>query len=92
MDPNRYGLGENSDPFRLPTNDYHHMFWDAREGDLPENANLSGTHDIYYDHRGVNGTHAVFLLNSNGMKFDINKSAETGQYLEYNSLGGVFDF
>jgi hypothetical protein len=24
-------------------------------------------HPVYYDHRGDNGTHAVFLLNSDGM-------------------------
>ena len=91
-DPNLYGLGENSDSLRLPTSDYHHTFWNAGEALLPFETNLYGAHDVYYDHRGVNGTHAVFLLNSNGMKVIVNNAAETGQYLEYNSQGGVFDF
>ena len=91
-DPNLYGLGESVDSLRLPTSDYFHTFWSAGEPYLPKGANLYGNHAVYYDHRGTNGTHAVFLLNSNGMKINIDKSAETGQYLEYNSLGGVFDF
>lgn len=47
---------------------------------------------MYFDHRGSAGTHGVFLLNSNGMDIKINNTAETGQYLEYNTIGGVFDF
>ena len=92
MNPNLYGLGENSDSLRLPISNYSHTFWNAGESYIPTLANLYGTHNIYYDHRGKNGTHAVFLLNSNGMKVNIDNSGSTGQYLEYNSLGGVFDF
>ena len=92
VDPNLYGLGENSDSFRLPTSNYFHTFWNEGEGYLPKGANLYGSHPIYYDHRGANGTHAVFLVNSNGMKVNIDQSATEGQYLEYNTLGGVFDF
>lgn len=44
---------------------------------------------MYYDHRGDNGTHAVFLLNSNGMDIKIDDS--DGQFLEYNTIGGIID-
>lgn len=37
-------------------------------------------------------THGVFLLNSNGMDIMINNTGGTGQYLEYNTLGGIVDF
>lgn len=47
---------------------------------------------MYYDHRGQHGTHGVFLLNSNGMDIKIDKTKDGKQYLEYNTLGGVFDF
>lgn len=36
--------------------------------------------------------HGVFLSNSNGMDIKINQTAEDGQYLEYNAIGGVLDF
>ncbi|KAK4990061.1 hypothetical protein LTR28_001520, partial [Elasticomyces elasticus] len=48
-------------------------------------------HPVYFDHR-TTGTHGVFLLNSDGMDIKINNTAQDGQYLEYNILGGVFDF
>ena len=88
-DPNLYGLGENVDSLRLPTADYFHTLWNAGEPFLPH-ANLYGSHNVYYDHRGANGTHAVFMLSSSGMKINIDQD-ETGQYLEYNSLGGAID-
>ena len=91
-DPNLYGLGESADDLRLPTSNYHHTFWNAGEPYLPKETNLYGAHNVYYDHRGSNGTHAVYLLNSNGIKVNIDGSADEGQYLEYNSHGGVFDF
>ena len=90
-DPNLYGLGESADSLRLPTSNYSHTFWNAGEPFLPKETNLYGSHNIYYDHRGANGTHAVFLLSSSGIKVNIDKD-EIGQYLEYNSLGGIFDF
>ena len=36
--------------------------------------------------------HGVFLANSDGMDVKVNNTAEDGQYLEYNAIGGVFDF
>ena len=74
----------------LNTSDYTHTAWNRDAYGTPSGTNLYGTHPIYYDHRGENGTHAVFLLNSNGMDFKINDT--DGQYLEYNTLGGVLDF
>ena len=44
---------------------------------------------MYFDHRGENGTHGVFLASSQGMDIKINDT--DGQYLEYNALGGVVD-
>jgi alpha-glucosidase len=46
---------------------------------------------VYFDHRGADGTHGVFLLNSNGMDIKINNTQQTGQYLEYNTIGGIID-
>ncbi len=89
-DPNIYGLGESVDPLRLPTKDHYRTLWNAGEPFLPKDSNLYGSHGIYYDHRGANGTHAVYLMNSNGMKIILDKD-EYGQYLEYNTLGGVMD-
>lgn len=75
---------------RLNTTDYTHTAWNRDAYGTPSGTNLYGTHPIYYDHRGENGTHAVFLLNSNGMDFKIDNT--DGQHLEYNTLGGVLDF
>ncbi|KAE8392352.1 putative alpha/beta-glucosidase agdC [Aspergillus alliaceus] len=90
--PNLYGLGEHSDSLRLSTTNYTRTFWNRDSYGIPENSNLYGTHPVYYDHRGESGTHGVFLLNSNGMDVFIDKTKDGKQYLEYNSLGGVFDF
>ncbi|OTA70412.1 glycoside hydrolase family 31 protein [Hypoxylon sp. EC38] len=89
--PSLYGLGEHSDPFMLNTTDYIRTFWSQDAYSVPEGANLYGNHPVYYEHR-ESGTHGVFFLNSNGMDIMINNTAESGQYLEYNTLGGVFDF
>ncbi|CAJ2502526.1 Uu.00g099200.m01.CDS01 [Anthostomella pinea] len=89
--PSLYGLGEHSDPFMLNTTDYIRTFWSQDAYGVPEGANLYGNHPVYYDHR-ESGTHGVFFLNSNGMDIMINNTAESGQYLEYNTLGGVLDF
>ncbi|KAK3715894.1 hypothetical protein LTR37_006877 [Vermiconidia calcicola] len=91
-DPNLYGLGESADSLRLPTSNYAHTFWNAGEPLIPKGQNLYGSHNIYYDHRGSNGTHSVFFMNSNGIEVKIDKDTDGGQYLEYNALGGVFDF
>lgn len=89
--PNLYGLGEHSDPFRLNTTDYIRTLWSQDAYGTPNGANLYGNHPIYFDHRGSKGTHGVFLLSSNGMDVFVNSSDESGAYLEYNTLGGVFD-
>ncbi|KAJ5268560.1 hypothetical protein N7505_004318 [Penicillium chrysogenum] len=91
-DPNLYGLGEHTDSLRLPTTDYTRTIWNRDAYSVPSDSNLYGTHPIYVDHRGENGTHGVFFLNSNGMDIKIDKTADGKQYLEYNTLGGVLDF
>ncbi|EGE08930.1 alpha-glucosidase [Trichophyton equinum CBS 127.97] len=93
-EPNLYGLGEHSDPLRLQTEDLVTTLWNRDAFGIPPGTNLYGSHPVYYDHRGKAGTHGVFLLNSNGM--DIKIGSDNGgngkKYLEYNTLGGVFDF
>ena len=88
VEPNIYGLGEHSDTFKLPTNDYTRTLWSRDAYEIPEATNLYGNHPVYYELRSGK-THAVFLLNSNGM--DIKIGDDGGQYLEYNLLGGVID-
>ncbi|KAK0247369.1 hypothetical protein LTS09_017483 [Friedmanniomyces endolithicus] len=74
--PSLYVLGEHTDPLDAYT--------------VPAGTNLYGDHPVYFDDRGANGTHVVFLLNSNGMNIVIDNI--DGQYLEYNTIGGVLDF
>jgi alpha-glucosidase len=90
-DPYLYGLGEHSDPLKLNTTNYIRTLWSQDSYGVPGGANLYGNHPVYYEHRST-GTHGVFLLNSNGMDIFINKTESSGQYLEYNTLGGVLDF
>ncbi|WEW58161.1 glycosyl hydrolase [Emydomyces testavorans] len=90
-DPNIYGLGEHIDTFRLPTENYTRTLW-ARDSDgVPYGENLYGSHPVYFEHRQT-GTHGVFLLNSNGMDVKIDRDDHGRQRLEYNVIGGVFDF
>lgn len=89
--PNLYGLGEHSDSFRLKTTDYIRTMWSQDSFATPTDSNLYGNHPVYFEHRKT-GTHGVFLLNSNGMDIKIDKEGKSGQYLEYNTLGGVLDF
>ncbi|KAK3498987.1 glycosyl hydrolases family 31-domain-containing protein [Neurospora hispaniola] len=89
--PNLYGLGEHSDSFRLNTTNYIRTFWSQDAYSTPNGANLYGNHPVYYEHR-KSGSHGVLFLNSNGMDVVIDKDSRSGQYLEYNSLGGVVDF
>ena len=89
-DPNLYGLGEHSDRFRLNTTNYTRTLWSRDAYGIPAGTNLYGNHPVYVDHRGEDGTHGVLFMNSNGMDIKINDTA--GQYLEYNTMGGVFDF
>ena len=89
--PNLYGLGESTDPFKLNTTDYIRTLWSRDAYEIPPGTNLYGNHPVYFENRGSSGSHGVFLLNSNGMDIKINGSASEGQYLEYNTLGGVID-
>jgi len=89
--PNLYGLGEHTDPFKLNTTDYIRTLWSRDAYEIPPGTNLYGNHPVYFENRGNNQAHGVFLLNSNGMDIKINGSATDGQYLEYNTLGGVID-
>ncbi|KAK3989239.1 glycosyl hydrolases family 31-domain-containing protein [Cladorrhinum sp. PSN332] len=89
--PNLYGLGEHWDPLRLKTDDYVRTLWNQDSYATPTDSNLYGSHPVYYEHR-KSGSHGVFFLNSNGMDVKIAKNGKSGHYLEYNTLGGVFDF
>lgn len=89
--PNIYGLGEHTDSFRLPTNNYTRTLWSRDAYGVPNNTNLYGNHPIYFEHR-TTGSHGVFFLNSNGMDIKINQTADaSATYLEYNTIGGVID-
>ncbi|KAL6237911.1 hypothetical protein BDW75DRAFT_248352 [Aspergillus navahoensis] len=89
QNPHLYGLGEHSDAFMLNTTNYTRTIYTRDAYGTPRGQNLYGAHPVYFDHR-QNGTHGVFLLNSNGM--DIFIDNEGGQFLEYNIIGGVLDF
>ncbi|ORX95973.1 glycosyl hydrolases family 31-domain-containing protein [Clohesyomyces aquaticus] len=89
--PNLYGLGEHSDPFRLPTQNYQRVMFNAESPFIPTKSNLYGSHPVYFDHRGDKGTHGVFLLNSDPMNINISRTDAEGQYLEYNTIGGIID-
>jgi len=90
--PNIYGLGEHTDSFRLPTNNYTRTLWSRDSYGVPNNTNLYGNHPVYFEHRPT-GSHGVFLLNSNGMDIKINQDAGApAASLEYNVIGGVIDF
>jgi alpha-glucosidase len=88
--PNIYGLGEHTDSFRLPTNNYTRTMWSRDAYGVPGGTNLYGNHPVYFEHRPT-GSHGVFFLNSNGMDIKINQS-DVGTALEYNVIGGVIDF
>lgn len=88
--PFLYGLGEHTDALRLPTSNYVRTLWARDSGAVPGNSNLYGTHPVYFEHRADSGlAHGVLLLNSNGMDIKINN--DNGQYLEYNTIGGIVD-
>ena len=89
--PNLYGLGESTDPFKLNTTNYIRTLWSRDAYEIPPGTNLYGNHPVYFENRGNDQSHGVFMLNSNGMDIKINSSAAEGQYLEYNTLGGVID-
>ncbi|KXX77726.1 putative alpha/beta-glucosidase agdC [Madurella mycetomatis] len=91
QNPNIYGLGEHSDDFRLPTEDYTRTLWNAESPFIRSRNNLYGSHPVYFDHRGNSGTHGVFLLSSSGMDIKLGRTEAGSQYLEYNTIGGVLD-
>jgi alpha-glucosidase len=64
--------------------------WNSEAPGIPQNSPLYGSHPVYFDHRGDKGTHGVFLLNANGMDIKISTD-DKGQFLEYNTIGGVLD-
>jgi alpha-glucosidase len=90
--PQLYGLGEHTDPMMLNTTNYTRTLW-ARDSDkVPQGLNLYGSHPVFFEMRASsNSAHGVVLLNSNGMDVKINSTEEDGQYLEYNTLGGIVD-
>ena len=74
----------------MPSN-YQRVFWNSESPNIPNNANLYGTHPVYFDHRGDKGTHGVFMLNANGMNINLNTTSNGTEYFEYNTIGGVID-
>ena len=88
---NIYGLGEHTNPFRHPTDNTTLTLWSRDAYGVPTGTNLYGNHPVYFEH-GTTGTHAVFLLNSNGMDIKITNSGPGGTTLEYNVIGGILDF
>jgi len=89
--PNIYGLGEDSDSFRRETVNYTRPLWNRGAAFLPAHQSLYSSHPIYIEMRDGRA-HGVFLSNSNGMDIKIDRTAQDGQYLEYNTIGGVLDF
>ncbi|KAM7270260.1 hypothetical protein ACFE04_029474 [Oxalis oulophora] len=90
-DASLYGLGENTQPhgIKLYPNDPYTL-WTTDISAINLNADLYGAHPVYMDLRNVNGeafTHAVLLLNSNGMDVFYR-----GTSLTYKVIGGVLDF
>ncbi|KAL0372609.1 UNVERIFIED_CONTAM: Alpha-xylosidase 1 [Sesamum calycinum] len=89
-DASLYGLGENTQPHGIklyPNEPYTLYTTDVSAINL--NADLYGSHPVYMDLRNVEGeayTHAVLLLNSNGMDVFYR-----GNSLTYKVIGGVFD-
>ena len=90
-EPKLYGLGEHTDPMMLNTTNYSRTLWTRDSDKVPPGRNLYGAHPVYFENRPAsNSAHGVVLLNSNGMDVKIN-SDDQGQYLEYNTIGGIVD-
>ena len=89
---NVYGLGEHSEPFRLNVVNTTRTMWARDAYGIPRGTNLYSSHPVYFEHRpNGGGTHAVFLLSSSGMDVKL-RADDIGASLEYNVIGGVFDF
>ncbi|KAF8329517.1 alpha-glucosidase [Cantharellus anzutake] len=96
-DANIYGLGEHTETFRLPNQNFTRTLWARDAYSVPAGTNLYGAHPIYFEHRfstrHSHATHGVFLLNSNGMDIKIDQDLAINRTsLEYNVIGGIFDF
>jgi alpha-glucosidase len=90
---NVYGLGEHSEPFRLDVVNTTRTMWARDAFGIPRGTNLYSSHPIYVEHRpDGGGTHAVFLLSSSGMDIKLRANDDADSSLEYNVIGGVFDF
>lgn len=91
LEPKLYGLGEHTDSMMLKTTNYKRTLWTRDSGLVPEGSNLYSSHPVYFENRPwSNSSHGVLLLNSNGMDIKID-SDKGGQYLEYNTIGGIVD-
>ncbi|KAL8161322.1 hypothetical protein V2J09_012811 [Rumex salicifolius] len=90
-DASLYGLGENTQPHGIklhPSDPY--TLWTTDASAINLNTDLYGSHPVYMDLRNVGGqpsSHAVLLLNSNGMDIFYK-----GNSLTYKVIGGVLDF
>ena len=87
---NIYGLGEHTNPFRIPSDNTTLTLWSRDAYGIPTGTNLYGSHPVYFEHR-MTGTHGVFFLNSNGMDIKIKGDGPGDPSLEYNVIGGVID-
>ncbi|KAG9103826.1 hypothetical protein FRC06_007804, partial [Ceratobasidium sp. 370] len=83
---NIYGLGEHTNTFRLDPSNTTRTIWNRDAYGVAPGTNLYGAHPVYFEHRAT-GTHAVLLLNSNGMDIKLRPGS-----LEYNTIGGILDF
>ncbi|KAI0317397.1 alpha-glucosidase [Amylostereum chailletii] len=88
---NIYGLGEHTDNFRFDPANTTRTFWSRDAYSVPNGTNLYGEHPIYFEHR-AGGTHGVFFLSASGMDIKIQNGTENATTLEYNVIGGMFDF
>ncbi|KUJ23716.1 maltase glucoamylase [Mollisia scopiformis] len=92
QNPVLYGLGEHTDPLMLNTTNYTRTLWSRDAGGVPPGTNLYGNHPVYFENRPAsNSSHGVAFINSNGMDIKINNTKEDGQYLEFNTVGGIVD-
>jgi len=90
-DANIYGLGEHSEPFWLDVVNMTRTLWVRDAYGIPQGTKLYSSHSVYFEHRPTGSTHAVFLLSSSGMDVKI-RGHGNGASLEYNVIGGIFDF